>query len=146
MINICAFTLICSTLVLNIDMHLPIILQVFSLGFVFNVCQLLLIMFCCANISKGWVWIGNLRLLMIIGQLWIVTLMMHQPHWGEPNLHPLFLILKLKVFSKKDQVWFMKIFVGKNMLCLLSKRLTKDWKKYCNHMDGRCFGSNWIWN
>jgi hypothetical protein len=29
------------------------------------------------------------------------TLMMHQPHWGEPNLHPLFLILKLKIFSKK---------------------------------------------
>ncbi len=40
------------------------------------------------------------------------TLMMHQPHWGEPNICPLFFILKLKVFSKKDQVWFMKIFVG----------------------------------
>jgi hypothetical protein len=38
----------------------------------------------------------------------------------------------------------MKIIVGKNMLCLLNKRLIKDWKKYCNHTDGRCSSSNWI--
>lgn len=83
MINICAFTLICSTLVLNVDMHVStyyssrVIFQVFSLVFVFNVCQLLLLMFCGASISKGWVRIENLQLiivsLMIIGQLWIVT-------------------------------------------------------------------------
>jgi hypothetical protein len=44
------------------------------------------------------------------------TSMMDQPHWGEPNPHPLFLIMKLKVFSKNDQVWFMKILVDKNMI------------------------------
>lgn len=69
------------------------------------------------------------------------TLMMHQPHWGEPNLHLLFLIMKLKVFSNKDRVWFMKILVDKNMIWPLSKWLTKifsligknyqqDWKRY----------------
>ncbi len=50
-------------------------------------------------------------------------------HWHVSTnslLHPLFLTPKIKYLTRKDQVWYMKTPVGKNMLCLLSKQLTND--------------------
>ncbi len=54
------------------------------------------------------------------------AMIIHQPIFTDSLLHQLFLTPKIEYLTRNDQVWYMKIRVGKNMFCLLSKQLTND--------------------